>query len=167
MPAVFLATTNSGLDWQVDQLIRSDIKENDIVIWGGSFPISFSWFIDSKLYNIWPYWNEFIDDEQFHSKKELLSTMLEDESRIKLSIRHMAQVISFCKKLKVKLVIAYYPIDREVQEFKDFVKTTPYYLELPKVVDLAADRSHPGPITHALYAKRIQEYIENNLKVKS
>jgi hypothetical protein len=164
LPEVLLAKDGSSILYSADQLLRSDIRSNDIVVWGltniprveifdtdttdfRSVAITGYDSIDKSL----QYWNL----NYFHSSTQSL-----------LYIRMILQVINFCKKVGAKLYLAnmlditWFPIIfKETHNFIDFVKEVDLTCSTT-FIDLGTDNQHPGPKQHQYYAEQIFNIIK-------
>jgi len=99
---VSLSQEATSVDWSADQILRSDIKEGDIVVWGLTnvprVEISVNWnFIPSTITHYvginkeYQYWSL----DYFESETQVLSV-----------VRSILQVINFCQKIKARLYLA-------------------------------------------------------------
>jgi hypothetical protein len=165
LPEVTLSKLGTSVGWAADQILRSDIKEGDIVVWGlTSIPrvqISRNWNFESVSIRAYPsikkeeqYWN--ID--YFNCETLVLTT-----------VRHILQVINFCKKIKVTLYLVNL-IDLTwlgiiLKDFENFIDLTH---DLPTnngflcYIDLGTDNDHPGPKQHSKYATTIYDFIKES-----
>ena len=166
LPEVLLAKGGSSILYSTDQLLRSDIRSNDIVVWGltsiprveifdtdttdfRSVTISDYDSIDKSL----QYW----DLNYFSSSTQSL-----------LHIRMILQVINFCKKVGAKLYLAnmlditWIPvIFTGYNNFINFATNVdPDSPFIPSFIDLGSDNKHPGPKQHQHYAEKIFNLIE-------
>jgi hypothetical protein len=163
LPEVLLAKPGTSILYSADQLLRSDIRSNDIVVWGltniprieifnvdtvNFVPINISSYrlIDKSL----QYWNL----DYFASPTQCL-----------LHIRMIFQVINFCKKIGARLYLANMldttwtsVVFKEYNNFINFVKEIDKCS--PKFLDLGTDNQHPGPKQHQYYAEQIFNIIK-------
>ena len=146
-----------------DQILRSDLQKDDIVVWGltnlgrveavvenklRSYPIRGAEEFDFFDYKI----------DHFSSNTQYL-----------VALRQIHQVINFCNKVEAKLYIinfldpAWLPLA---------MKTHPRFLDLQhplkdqqddwKLIDYASDNHHPGPKQHQEYAEKISKFIRES-----
>lgn len=136
---VMLAKGGSGLEFQKDQILRSDIRSGDIVIWG----------LTSELRR--PEW------VGMGVQTKDLSHHTFEETGIYLSVTSIFQVVNFCRKIGARLILV--PIISSetlhlglthLPEFLSF----PYQ---PEFSDLGTDGQHPGPLQHKEWADYIME----------
>ena len=165
LPEVTLSESGSSIAWAADQILRSDIKEGDIVVWGlTSIPrlsISRNWNLEaihvytySSIKKEEQYWN--ID--YFHCETLVLTT-----------VRHILQVINFCKKIKVTLYLVNL-IDltwlgivfNEFENFIDLTHDLPTKNGFLCYTDLGTDNLHPGPKQHQHYATQLYNFIKES-----
>lgn len=161
---VLLAKGGSSILYSADQLLRSDIRSNDIVVWGLTNiprveifdtnatdfrPVTITGYdsIDKSL----QYWNL----NYFSSSTQSL-----------LCIRMILQVINFCKKIGAKLYLAnmlditWIPVILSgYNNFINFVKEVDLTCSTT-FIDLGSDNLHPGPKQHRYYAEKIFNLIE-------
>jgi len=164
-----LARAGSSITWQADQILRSDIRADDLVVWGltnyarvdyadglvwKSVPASNLEFKDYK----WKYWTY----DYFDSCTRAIECIK--------SIQH---VHNFCEKIGAKLVIV--NLLDNVWSNLIFSKLT-NYLDLTvlqdinakfKYIDLGQDNDHPGPKQHQYYAEKIYQFIKENYHGKT
>ena len=146
MPVTFLTCPGTSIYWGADQILRSDVKKGDIIIWGLPGINRYVVYKNNVEINVY---NDIFNDNQIDYRKilvgqehrpniVLLFSRLEkyikniskqdkhdlelgqlSEDRLMYAIKAIFQVINFCKKLDVKLVFFLYPIS--TQEFDNFL----------------------------------------------
>ena len=160
-----IAAGGSSIFWAADQLLRSDIRPNDIVVWGlttiARVETSVNWDLQIlatinhyvQLDKKYQYWN--ID--YFDSETQALK-----------AIRHVLQVENFCKKIGAKFYIAnILDISWLAMAFKDFENFIDLTQDLPIIdnklqfVDIGIDNLHPGPTQHIQYAEKLYNFIKD------
>lgn len=140
----FLTHPGSSIDWAADQILRSDIQKNDIVIWGLTG--------EERL----PLWN---NNMLLHANT--INCFIEniDLSKVLLSnhvyysaYTHIYQVVNFCKKIQAKLLIFGIlnssTVSLNLNNLKNFIQ----YNTFNKLLDTGTDNQHPGPKQHQAYA---------------
>lgn len=146
MPMVDLSLKGSSLKFQSDQILRSDIRKNDIVVWGLTH--------ESRTVRI----NNGIVVPEIDPEARL------NEIRIYDAVTEVFQVINFCRKIQCKLIIL--PLlSSEILNLylikePEFV-TLPYTYMPYKIYDYGSDGVHPGPISHAIYARKALTLLQN------
>ena len=163
LPVSWLTANASSLEWAADQILRSDICKDDIVVWSLVPNIRFPYFDNNSVvhatishYSNNPNFNDAIDLKHLDDENNLLYR----------PVRHISQVVNFCNKIGAKLVIAGLDVPVELQSFyltlSNFVHlhgnhgmdTSELYL------DFGTDGKHPGVRTHQWIAEKILEEIE-------
>ena len=143
LPLIDLSMPGSSIEYAADQILRSDIKENDIVIWGLTEETRFAEW-DSKLQRV--------------SAGERTRTTL-TETRVYKSVISVHQVVNFCNKIKAKLIMI--PLLCS-ENFRLLISGLNEVYHLPyqtKSVDYGSDSMHPGPEQHKLYADFVLKII--------
>lgn len=157
MSVSFLTQGGSSIPWAADQILRSDIRKNDIVVWGITSP------------NRLTFWDE---EEQKISgcpinqfkRKKYLKTILKEkyflsEHVIYDSLNSIESVINFLEKIQSKLIIAVL-----LPGIEKYIIPRNNLLMLAHIfgrnhdtlfLDIGSDGYHPGPITHNFYYKKI------------
>ena len=156
----FLTEPGSSTVWATDQILRSDIQSGDIIVWGLTCTKRLPYFNNELMH---------ILVSTYNKKPELNEifniNMLDCEDTLYRSIIGVNQVINFCKKLKVKLIIVSLLDDTIVKYISDF----PNIIILHNLwgrdktdlfEDLGDDNQHPGVKTHAFYASQILKRIK-------
>lgn len=136
---VMLAKGGSGLEFQKDQILRSDVRSGDIVLWG----------LTSELRR--PIWTATGPDTKEWNHETF------NETGIYLSVTSIFQVVNFCRKIGAHLILVP-TINSEtlrlglihMPEFLNF----PFQ---PEVRDYGTDGMHPGPLQHKEWADYIME----------
>jgi hypothetical protein len=163
VPEVTLSKAGSSIFWAADQILRSDIKSGDIVVWG---------LTNLPRVEIATNWNfspiaikEYVElpkEKQYWSLD-----YFESETQVLYAIRHILQVTNFCKKIGAKLYLANLFdiswIGYIFPDFKNFIDLT-LNLQIDKntiqFIDLGTDNQHPGPKQHQLYAEQMYNFIK-------
>jgi hypothetical protein len=150
LPVSFLAEIGSSLKWQADQILRSDIKKDDILIWGLTGIHRTAEWSQSTLKH------HNISTSTNHKILEQLSS----DQMIYDAVISIYQVLNFCNKIDCKIILASLlasGIESYVHDCKNFIglqyqfgrNSTDCYL------DVGSDHKHPGPLTHQYYAQEI------------
>ena len=165
MPVSFLAKAGSSIEYQADQILRSDILENDIVVWG----------IPTE--NRVPFWSEQLNqvlhlsinhrDQDINGKIDLSPAMLDklltNKNCFYQSLIHIYQVLNFCKKINAKLLIVGLTISDTLALHLYHVSNFINYNVNPGItnyIDLGNDHTHPGPKQHQAYADFCQAQLK-------
>lgn len=167
LPEISLASPGTSIPFAANQILQSDIKPDDIVVWGltntGRVEIARDWELWATTigeYVRLPHSLQYYNVDYFDSKTNIL--------RARDSI---LQVINFCSKIKAKLVlanlldIAWLPIMfKDCTRFIDLTAsslTSTNGILVQKHIDYGSDNQHPGPLQHQYYASRIYEFINS------
>lgn len=165
MPEITLSTNGSSLRWAADQILRSDIKKGDIVVWGlTTFPrLEYvdNWnLMSSTVANI-----ERLAPQVLHLYAKNLD-YFNSTTHISLNIRMILQVINFCKKIGAHLYLANL---LEITWISTIFKNYEYFIDLTReyeinetfmFMDVGEDGIHPGPKQQQYYADKIFDFIK-------
>lgn len=157
MDVSFLTASGSSIEWAADQILQSDIRANDIVVWGLT---SFGRFVyytnDSPAHVNVSYYDY---NQSFYNIVN--PDLLDSDFIMYKALTHIHQVINYCNKIKCKLLIAGLLIDStDIYYTKEIPNYTQLYGffgqdEDHTYIDLGNDDAHPGPLTHYWYAEQI------------
>lgn len=163
-PISLLAHDGASIAWAADQLLRSDIRENDIILWGltGIGRVS---YYNGKTY-------EFTVNHP-SSDGVITNRYLSSDHLFYQSIGKIEQVITRAKDLKATLIILMFPFYTEHQEtilieyLSQFNFFVPGYTfgQGVSFIDLGTDRSHPGPQQHRHWANIVLNRLDHLLKL--
>lgn len=163
IPEITLSTNGSSISWTADQLLRSDVNANDIVIWG---------LTNIQRIDYVKNWELYTTNASCYSKipKELRywsPEFFDSTTNITLSIHKILQVINFCSKIGAKLYLVnlldvswMLPVLKDYEFYLDLTKDFPIDDCLNTYLDIGTDGAHPGPLTHAWYAEQIYNFIK-------
>ena len=166
MEASFLTRGGVSMTWIADQLLRSDLRLGDIVIFGIVPDGRFTFYHDDKVLNLSPgyYTQNPLFDKIF--PLPLLDT---DHVNYYQPLTALHQVISICNKVGAQLLIAGLSstlIDHCIQ-FPNYISLCHYCFGMDSYInrkndflDVGTDHIHPGPLTHQFYAKNIIAKIQ-------
>jgi hypothetical protein len=162
LPVSFLTLCGSSIEWAADQIIRSDIRTNDIVIWALTGISRFSFFDDNNNINLVTEsnWDSVPILSEFINKKYIIS-----QNIFCKSVLHISQVQNHLDKIGCKYVFGMLPINIKDLEDQilDFVSSLKNSLLLYKdhfFLDYGTDKVHPGPKQHRLYADQILHFLK-------
>lgn len=162
LPVSFLSDQGSSIEWATDQILRSDIRAGDIIVWGITTHNRFAYYdkevihVNTSYYQQHPKFNQTISIDR-----------LDQPDMMYRAVTRIAEVVNVCRKLNVTLIIAGVLVDRN---FIKYASEFPNYLQLfggfgheesELFIDLGTDQSHPGPLTHQWYADELIKYIHN------
>lgn len=167
LPEITLSRNGGSIFWAADQILRSNVKQGDVVVWGlttfARVDIADKFNIISKIfpaYQLLDKQDQLWNDEYFYSRLQHT-----------LCMRYILQVINFCNLLGAKLYIANL-LDQTLGCLLENIHTD--YIDLTKkfssskrysfysFIDYGTDGSHPGPKQHQEYADKIFNLIRKN-----
>lgn len=154
----YLAQGGSSISWAADQILRSDIRSGDIVVWGLTGI--------SRL----PYYDQHV--KHLHSKS-IENTLINEKILVSDHMKYLActaieQVIQQANTIGYKLILTQFPLN--IQEHEQFMLNYlsqyrffihNYISSNDTYIDHGSDNEHPGPKQHKHYAKLIMDYLNN------
>ncbi len=168
MPVSFLTRRGAAIDWAADQILRSDIRSGDIVVWGIT-----EWRrlthvhqnqllagINLPMYTIFPEYHQIVPADNLFSQQTFYKHYYS-----------IQQVINYCKKINAKLFLV--GLLQGNYSLLKFLKTQKNYIHihytlkfdncnlLTKFIDLGSDLEHPGPKQHQAYKNIILNFINS------
>lgn len=160
LPVSFLTAPGSSLQWQTDQILRSDIRKDDIVVWGMTTEARFPWWSNQ---NCVKHINPNTELSTVNLSKKIVDRMLVEEHFNYLAVVLANQVLNYCNKLEAKLLLAGLissdTLSLRLLSLNEFAQ----YFDLKyhhQQIDFGSDGIHPGPKQHVLYAN----FCYNQLK---
>lgn len=152
MPMSSLSHPGSSIRWASDQILRSDIRRDDLVIWGLTSAYRLPFYASNTLN---PHMNK-LTQKYFN-----LKNMTDDDIFIEEGLVAIQNVVNYCEKIGAKLLLAGLIDYDDVHHY--FKRSEINYIPLHRYslsfIDLGSDNSHPGPKQHKEYAERILEWI--------
>ena len=158
----FLTCSGSSIQWATDQIIRSDIRADDIVVWGitsfNRMPYYMDqqiWHINSSTYKYNPDFNKIIPID-----------LLDNDNMVYQNLISIHAVINFCNKIQAKLFLFGLLVDPHALKW---TADLPYYTQLygrfafvddNHSLDLGTDNQHPGPLMHQWYCQQMLQVIK-------
>lgn len=145
-PLIDLSQGGSSIEFAADQILRSDIKCNDIVVWG---------LTEEMRY---PVWNS--EKSQVEPGKYTRESVT--ETRTYKSVTSVHQVVNFCSKIGAKLILL--PIICS-EKFCLLLSGISDFYQLPyqtKFIDYGDDGIHPGPLQHKIYTDFFLDVIQHS-----
>jgi hypothetical protein len=156
----FLTKSGSSIQWAADQILRSNIKAGDIVVWGlTAWHRTTSYKHQTLRYlNV----NMLLENPDIDFKLEDLTS----DQVFYQSLISVFQVINFCRAAGAELVIASMLDNSIISYLEDFPNLIMLYNlwgrdQSQLFLDIGTDYIHPGPITHQFYAEQIYQKIQN------
>lgn len=159
LPVCFLTTPGSSIPWAADQILRSDIRANDIVVWG---------ITDENRFCYWQDNNTVGHINSAHRKWQpkinfshtILDKLLTDGNCFYQALIHVHQVVNFCKKINAHLLLfgifesPTLSLNLATLDLYTHYHNPATYKDnrSKSFIDLGSDLSHPGPQQHQHYA---------------
>lgn len=164
MPLGLLAEPGSSITWAADQILRSDIRKDDIVVWGLTGISRFPHYQDGKIMHILA--GHYEGTPQFN--KLINQRILLSDHMLYLAYTAISKVVIHSRLIGYKLVLTQFPLNvgdydlymlHFLSQFDFFVPT--YINAGDKMLDIGSDDKHPGPLQHKHYATLINNYFKN------
>ena len=163
----YLTRPGSAIDWSADQLLRSDIRANDIVIWGITSWARITFVhnhsllvgISPSAYESYPEYQQIVSIENLFLDQTFYGHYYS-----------LQQVINYCEKIGAKLFLV--GILNGNYSLLGFLKKQKNYIQIPyklsyknnllseEFEDLGFDLIHPGPKQHLSYKNTILSFIK-------
>lgn len=157
LPVSFLTEGGSSIPWAVDQIVRSDICANDIVILGLTEEFRFPyWTTKNTVWHIGANHQNQSNRLPFTNlSSNILDRLITDDNCFYQSVIKIHQLVNFCRKINVKLLIigilSSSKLAFHLNNLPEFINYKNF--KSPAAwVDLGADDQHPGPLQHQLFA---------------
>jgi hypothetical protein len=152
-----LAVPGASIAWAADQILRSDIRAGDIVVWGITSKNRLPLVVKNKINHLNAYSINFIDE----SNKKCLIRMLSDTANLEYqNLTSIDQVVNFCSKIGARLLL--FGLLTDPTDFL-YLQHYPNFYQYPnEYVDLGIDNEHPGPKQHELYAEIVCKLLDKN-----
>lgn len=152
-----LALSGTSIKWAADQILRSDIRYNDIVVWGLTSEDRLAYYQDELLHINTSNFSKIAKDVNIHQ--------LDNQNSKYQSLTAIFQVINHCNSIGAKLVMVGIHLH---YEFAFYLKDMTNYIHLNNCYgvnsddlypDYGSDQLHPGPITHQWYTDKILKVL--------
>lgn len=150
LPAIFLTKPASSISWAADQILRSDIRAGDIVVWGLTN--------EHRLFLWDPYYKNMADvkydsKNKFGFSSRTIGELQLHETNLAIAIQQIDAVKNFCQKTNSKLLLvnihSSIALNLHLIPIKEFFL---YICETDDYIDTGNDGLHPGPKQHQDYA---------------
>lgn len=162
LPVSYLTEPGASILWAADQILRSDIRPGDKIFWGLTEVHRLTyWDTESNTvrYSALVTWDR---------HKRSLSPIIKQnffvsDHVIYQSVLAVRQVVNFCNKLGIEIVIATVMAGMEsyLRDLKNFIPLALVPVEPGCWLDLGNDNEHPGPKSHEFYADNmINKYLK-------
>ena len=134
LPVSHLTMPGAGIEWAKDQILRSNIRQNDIVIWALTQEVRAPLAVNGEI------------------KLEKNPNILLNETSLYRAVTSVYQVVNFCKKISARLILLPVLCSEQLQLL---IHNLDEYYQLPyrtNFLDLGTDNIHPGPMQHREWA---------------
>lgn len=162
-----LTGPGTSIEWAADQILRSDIRKNDTVIWGITGINRVTYYINNHPISIVP---GIINHLSFNKEeKNFFNKLCTDNNKLNFSIKHIYQVCNFVNKVGAKLVCFSHNLSLSDHNkiFERYLYNLEEFLTISSIIDYAPDGAHPGPKTNQYWADEIEKHLkESNSKWK-
>jgi len=158
LPVSNLSKEGTSIIWAANQILQSDIRPGDYVLWGLTSNNRFL-AVDSDVESV-----VHLNAVSFYEKDikgKFPLEYIDSDTTIAHNINAIRNVYNFCKKMNAKLVIQSVMIDWDnlwqnynVPCFEQTVTWPDNYL------DLGTDNKHPGPKQHTYFAENFLKLIK-------
>lgn len=158
LPMCMLAKTSTSVSYAADQILRSDIRENDLVILGVTNHQRKTYYDEEN--------SKIISVVITNIKEQNRKIDLTDPTLLYDSVIAVQQVINFCKKVNAKLVILGIHVDTKfavyLKDFASYVHANGFWGVNPddQFLDIGTDNMHAGPLMHKFYAEKIIDKLK-------
>jgi hypothetical protein len=166
MKCSFLTRNGSAIDWASDQIVRSDIRKNDIVIFGITGVGRMTYVHDKKLIpgiTITSY------DHDPRLESIISADHLLTQNTFYNHVNSIDRAVNFCNQIGAKILLLGLLIDANI--LRHLVKKPNFY-HYPynftyddqfyrSYEDLGTDNAHPGPLQHQKYKNFILGKLTN------
>lgn len=168
LPVSFLTDVGSSIRWIADQIIRSDIRADDIVVVGTVPAHRFSCWSSSenKVCHITPSFDQF---KKIDLTSGVVKNLLVTNHRDYENFIHIQQIINHCHKIKAKLFLLGLKTKPDlliqlhnIPEFKNYINMS-INQDIKGLIDEGTDTMypHPGIQQHQLYADFCYQQLKN------
>jgi hypothetical protein len=164
LPVSFLTQPRTSMSWAADQILRSDIRKDDLVVWGLTSTFRVPWFNNGVIDHLTPrsYEGESGPNRQF------VLDYFNTEDALYRSVQALFQVIHYCKKMEANLLLAAFLDDgtmfNYVKDFDNLVMLSDLWGRDPDTMFLdygvGVLRQHPGVKTHRFYYNEMYQKIK-------
>jgi hypothetical protein len=174
-PVSILAFPGASINWAADQILRSDIRSGDTIVWLLTTMHRIDYYSESDhSVKVHPNLSVYKEDKDeilklSDSEYKLLMRALTLKWNVYSSFKAIQQVIVYCEKLGAKLILGQcLRNDLETDSaLVSLLKSHPgfvtsfsiqlYYNNF--ILDLGTDNMHPGPFTHEYIAEEFYKHL--------
>ena len=153
LPVSFLTKGGTSIEWAADQILRSDIQKNDILVWGLTEEYrATEW--DSNNHRI-----KNISPNKLAASEPGSLPLISEENRLFKALIAVNQVENFCNKIGVKLIL--FPLLSSETLRLHLSSNQCYIANLYQngFIDIGDDGIHPGPQQHKIWFEYLKRHI--------
>lgn len=156
IPVSFLARRSSGINYQIDQILSSDVRSGDtVVLQLTSFNRTDFYTEEKELIHIIATQYPNKDLENIFPYERLLELNIYEKT-----IRQIAKLTNYCEKLNVRLII-WQPLQfADKQSLFFLLERYKNFHLVDTMIDRGTDNQHPGPKSHQAYADFLYEKLK-------
>ena len=146
-----LSRPGASIPWASDQILRSDIRKNDIVVWGMTEVSRFPWYSKKATTHV----NIFAWEKLKEMHKLVTLDYLDSDHHALNALRLILQVENFCEKIGAKLILVNFWGDIEFPLVRKCEVLDLRPSKSSSYPDEAKDGLHPGPKSNRIFAQKI------------
>lgn len=158
LPISDLSISGASIPFAADQILRSNLKSGDVVLWGITTWNRFSYATNNKIHRVYASADTGKISNNLEQQFKLIDE-LDSVNTIYHDLIAIRQVHNVCQLLGVKLLMLGVILDFEnyhrLIDCKNFRQSIVWSGK--QYVDLGTDNLHPGPRQHQLFA---EEFLE-------
>lgn len=167
LPVSYLTAPSSSIAWAADQILRSNIRSQDIIFWGLTGWSRLSYWCDGSNQV------EHCAIEDYPKHRNFLASIVKENffasgHLLYESILSIRQVDNFSRKINAKLVMA-----TVISGIEFYVRDLPTFFPLAQLhgrnmeLDIGSDGLHPGAKTHAFYANSMIQFYRRQYEFEN
>ena len=162
-----LALAGSSLSWAADQILRSDIRSGDTVIWALTNPNRHYLFQDDVVLCLTSMW---FQQQGSAADRTYPRHLIVGQHAVYSSFQAIAQVKNFCAKIGARLIMFNtLPVNADLDQF--FLHDPDYHVLDQNFImdasgqrflhfrDRGSDGRHPGPLQHEIWANELARIL--------
>lgn len=187
LPISWLSKPASSIEFAADQILRADIKQNDIVIWGITGINRMLWYDENcEAHGVTINTVDVILSDISRSERKDILSALSSTTRAGVAIKNVCQVETYLKKIGAHLILISHPelslsvhykiLDRYLSSTKNYLNVyenskqhddslvTRARADVNRdhlYIDTVEDQRHPGPFQNKKWAQKIITEIKN------
>ena len=168
---ISLSKSGASIHWAADQIMRSDLRKGDVLVWGLT-TIPRIEFADGWYLNTGTLFNAVNSKTNRDLYKDF--NYYTSRTHVLQCIHDILAVINFCRIANVELYVinlietSWLPmVFAKYENFLDLtVKSSIASTHIPIPKDIGLDDLHPGPTQHEEYAELIFNFIQERRKYR-